>query len=137
MTRIHPSSLLWQEREVLLPLSKNLSSHSPKVVARNYQSYILAGLIQEKIGNLSSLSHPTNVLVSHCSNSNALRMSQSPQPVVMVVQVSLGPSHLCRCPLTKAVCHHSQLLVQGEGMGTQSSDMLSVPFIQVFNRNPD
>ena len=48
---------------MLLPLSKNLSSHSPKVVARNYQSYILAGLIQEKIGNLSSLSHPTNVLV--------------------------------------------------------------------------
>ena len=106
MTRIHPSSLLWQGREVLLPLSKNLSSHSPKIAARNYQSYILAGPIQEKIENLSSLSHPTKVLASpHCSNSNAVRMSPSPQPVIMVMQVSLGPSHLCRCPLTMAVTH--------------------------------
>ena len=58
----------------------------------------------------------------------------------MAVQVSVGPSHLCHCPLAKAVCHHSQLLVQGEGMSTRSSDltnMLSVHFIQVFNKNPD
>lgn len=43
VTRIHPSSLL---SGALAPLSSTLSTHSPKVAARTYQGYILAGPVQ-------------------------------------------------------------------------------------------
>lgn len=62
-------------------------------------------------------------------------VSQSPQPAVRVLPFSLGPSHLCHCP----ICNHLQLVHQEE-MGTLSSDLTSVSsiqFAQIFNQNAE
>lgn len=128
--------------------SNNLSPHSPSVAGGSYHGYIRAGPFWECVGgegadSNSSHSHPTDVQVfPHWPNSSAVPcVSQSPQPGVMVMQVSLGPSHLCYCPVTQSICHHSHFLSrEKERVGTSSLDltsMTSIHFAQVFNQNAE
>lgn len=73
VTRIHPSSLLWQGMGGVGATLQQPFPSQYQGICQGYQGYILAGPIQGERENPSSLSHPTNVLVfPHWSNSSAV-----------------------------------------------------------------